>query len=413
MAEVDRGVPPRPGPSSCSPRCGRRDPARAGLELRRGVRPADPGLGGPARRRPVRRDRERRRRRAPQAGARPLPRGLPPRSARRRARAPPWRTRRPGSPPPPRRACRDRRALLPGRGAAGRHARGRRSLADAAVHAALGLQASPTLWLTLVAVLADLHRGFFDAVGAVLLQPRPTSTGSSLLLALLCFGVYLTLRSRAFFHILRAAYPAERIRWRRIWGAYIAAYGFNNVVPARGGDVIKLFLTQDLDPGLDATRRSARRSSSRSVFDATMGVLILHVRLHAGRVPQAAGLREAQRVRPVVLRVAPALHAVPAHGAGGRRARRLRAALAPGARVLGARAPGPDDPLRPPPLPARGLARAVRRLAVPLRGVLVPARRVQRRRLGAQRAARARRQRGGGASSRSRPAARACSRRCS
>ena len=82
----------------------------------------------------------------------------------------------------------------------------------------------------------------------------------SLLIGLLCFGVYLSLRARAFFHILRAAYPAERIQYRRIWGAYIAAYGFNNVVPARGGDVIKLFLT----------RSSVPRSSYPAIGAATM-----------------------------------------------------------------------------------------------------------------------------------------------
>jgi uncharacterized membrane protein YbhN (UPF0104 family) len=48
--------------------------------------------------------------------------------------------------------------------------------------------------------------------------------------------------------VLRAAYPAELIQWRRIWGAYVAAYGFNNVVPARGGDVIKLFLVRTSVP---------------------------------------------------------------------------------------------------------------------------------------------------------------------
>ena len=45
------------------------------------------------------------------------------------------------------------------------------------------------------------------------------------------------------------------------------------------------------------------------------------------------------------------------------RARRLRAAVGARAGVLGARAPGPDDPARPPALPARGLRGPVRRLA--------------------------------------------------
>ena len=53
----------------------------------------------------------------------------------------------------------------------------------------------------------------------------------ALLIALIAFGLYLTIRSRAAFHILRAAYPQERIEFRRIWAAYIAAYGFNNVIP--------------------------------------------------------------------------------------------------------------------------------------------------------------------------------------
>jgi len=49
-------------------------------------------------------------------------------------------------------------------------------------------------------------------------------------------------------NVLRAAYPGRRIEYRRVWGAYMAAYGFNNVVPARGGDIIKLFLTKTSIP---------------------------------------------------------------------------------------------------------------------------------------------------------------------
>ena len=85
----------------------------------------------------------------------------------------------------------------------------------------------------------------------VLLAASASVGFGSLLLGLLCFGIYLTLRARAFFHVLRAAYPAERIAFRRIWGAYVAAYGFNNVIPARGGDVIKLFLTKSSIPQLE------------------------------------------------------------------------------------------------------------------------------------------------------------------
>lgn len=66
----------------------------------------------------------------------------------------------------------------------------------------------------------------------------------SLALALVAFLVYLLLRSRSTFNSLRAAYPDERFAWRRIWGAYVAAYGLNGVVPAGGGSVVQLMLTR-------------------------------------------------------------------------------------------------------------------------------------------------------------------------
>jgi glycosyltransferase 2 family protein len=48
--------------------------------------------------------------------------------------------------------------------------------------------------------------------------------------------------SRAWRNILRAAYPEERIKWRTIFGAYVAGTGVNAIIPARGGDVVRLFL---------------------------------------------------------------------------------------------------------------------------------------------------------------------------
>jgi uncharacterized membrane protein YbhN (UPF0104 family) len=95
----------------------------------------------------------------------------------------------------------------------------------------------------------------------------------------------LSLRSRAFFNVLRAAYPRERIRWRRIWGAYIAAYGFNNVVPARGGDVIKLFLTHSSIPNSTYSAIGAA-FFVELVFDAVMGAFILTFAFTQGVFPK-------------------------------------------------------------------------------------------------------------------------------
>jgi uncharacterized protein (TIRG00374 family) len=107
----------------------------------------------------------------------------------------------------------------------------------------------------------------------------------SLLLGLVCFGIYLTIRSRAYFHVLRAAYPGERFQFRRIWGAYLAAYGFNNVIPARGGDVIKLFLVKTSVP---TSTYPAIASSFfvEAVFDATMAVPILIFAFTQGAFPK-------------------------------------------------------------------------------------------------------------------------------
>ena len=107
----------------------------------------------------------------------------------------------------------------------------------------------------------------------------------SLVIGLICFGIYLSFRSRAFFNVLRAAYPAERFQWRRIWGAYIAAYGFNNIVPARGGDVIKLFLTRGAVPNSSYPAVGAA-FFVEVIFDAVMCVFILTFAFSQGVFPK-------------------------------------------------------------------------------------------------------------------------------
>jgi uncharacterized protein (TIRG00374 family) len=106
-----------------------------------------------------------------------------------------------------------------------------------------------------------------------------------LLLGLICFGTYLTIRARAYFHVLRAAYPGERFAFRRIWGAYMAAYGFNNVIPARGGDVMKLFLVKTSIP--NSTYPAITSSLFvEAVFDLTMAVPILVFAFTQGVFPK-------------------------------------------------------------------------------------------------------------------------------
>jgi uncharacterized membrane protein YbhN (UPF0104 family) len=131
-----------------------------------------------------------------------------------------------------------------------------------------------------LAALSD----FFDAVDKFFSSLAAVRWGP-MLLGLLSFGIYLSLRSRAYFNVLRAAYPDTRIRWRHIWGAYVAAYGFNNVVPARGGDVIKAFLVRSSVQGSSYPAIGAS-FFVEAVFDLTMAVPVLIFAFTQGVFPK-------------------------------------------------------------------------------------------------------------------------------
>ncbi len=125
---------------------------------------------------------------------------------------------------------------------------------------------------------------FFDAAGQFF-SDLAAVHWPALLIGLAFFGANLTIRSRAFFNSLRAAYPAATFQWRRVWGAYFAAVGFNNVVPARGGDVIKLFLTRSSIPG-SRYPTVAAAFFVESVFDAAVGIFVLIFAFTQGVFPK-------------------------------------------------------------------------------------------------------------------------------
>jgi glycosyltransferase 2 family protein len=125
---------------------------------------------------------------------------------------------------------------------------------------------------------------FFEAVGQFFSDLAAVHWGA-LALGLAFFALNLTLRSRAFYHSLRAAYPAVPIRWLRIWGAYFAAVGFNNVMPVRGGDVIKLFLARSSVEGSSYSTVAAA-FFVESIFDVTVGALVLIFAFTQGVFPK-------------------------------------------------------------------------------------------------------------------------------
>jgi uncharacterized membrane protein YbhN (UPF0104 family) len=107
----------------------------------------------------------------------------------------------------------------------------------------------------------------------------------SLLIGLAFYALYLTLRSRALWGAVRAAYPGERVRWRDVWGAYMVGYAINNVFPLGGGNLAQLFLT----------RVSIRESSyptvasalwTGTIFDWLMGILVMCYAFTQGVFPK-------------------------------------------------------------------------------------------------------------------------------
>lgn len=84
---------------------------------------------------------------------------------------------------------------------------------------------------------------FFHAV-AVFFEHLTDVKWSAFGLAIACHVIKLLFRTRAWQNIVRAAYPACRLKYRSALGAYVAGVGVNSILPARGGDVVKVYLVK-------------------------------------------------------------------------------------------------------------------------------------------------------------------------
>jgi uncharacterized membrane protein YbhN (UPF0104 family) len=126
--------------------------------------------------------------------------------------------------------------------------------------------------------------GFFDSAGQFFSQLASLSW-VALLLGLALYALYLTLRSRALFHAVRAAYPGEKVRWRDVWGAYMVGYAVNNVFPLGGGNLAQLFLTRiSIREASYPTVASALWTGT--IFDWFMGILVMGFAFTQGVFPK-------------------------------------------------------------------------------------------------------------------------------
>lgn len=126
-------------------------------------------------------------------------------------------------------------------------------------------------------------RYFFGALESFA-SSLATVAWAPLAVGLLFHAAYLTLRSRGWFNALRAAYPAERFRWRNVWAAYVAAVGINSVVPARPGAIVRLYLAKQTIP------RSSYAAIASSflievVFDIPVAIAVVAYAVSQGVFP--------------------------------------------------------------------------------------------------------------------------------
>lgn len=128
-------------------------------------------------------------------------------------------------------------------------------------------------------------RGLWNAIEAFADSLASVSFGA-LFVATLFHFANLTLRTRAWTTILQAAYPRQKVRWPDVFGAYCAGVGVNGIVPARGGDALKLFLVHSRIEGSTYPTLGASLLAE-TVFDMGVGTLLL---LWAWQIGIADGL---------------------------------------------------------------------------------------------------------------------------
>src|SRR6476469_5502566 len=135
----------------------------------------------------------------------------------------------------------------------------------------------------LLASLGSSLTAFLDAASAVF-SNRADVKWEALILPLAVHFVHICCRGRGWFNTLRAAYPNQPFRYRRILGAYIAGVGVNSVVPIRGGDVVKIYLAKHSIPG---SRYPTVTSSFfvESVFDLSIGAFVMLFAITQGALP--------------------------------------------------------------------------------------------------------------------------------
>ncbi len=136
----------------------------------------------------------------------------------------------------------------------------------------------------LTADLASSLEGFGRALDRFI--DNLASVGWGWLAGALALSLALQLcRAHAWSNSLRAAYPASGFREREVTAAFLIGAGMNGILPARGGDAIKIVLAKRSVPG--ASYPAIISSFAvLAPFDSSVGILVLLYAITQGLLPR-------------------------------------------------------------------------------------------------------------------------------
>jgi uncharacterized membrane protein YbhN (UPF0104 family) len=129
--------------------------------------------------------------------------------------------------------------------------------------------------------IRDAADSFFDFLADIAILPLVAAIG--------CHLLKLACTSRAWRNILAAAYPDRPVPWRRILPAYVSGVGVNALLPARGGDVVRIYLAHRAIPGSSYTTVVAS-TAVLTFVDMTLATCVFVFALSQGVLPSLDAL---------------------------------------------------------------------------------------------------------------------------
>jgi uncharacterized membrane protein YbhN (UPF0104 family) len=110
----------------------------------------------------------------------------------------------------------------------------------------------------------------------------------ALALGITCHVLRLLAVSRAWRNIIKGAYPQARVRWRSIVASVFAGVGVNAIIPARGGEAVRVVLAKRSVEG-SSYATIASTLILLSLFDLVVATSLVTWAAVTGQLPQVLG----------------------------------------------------------------------------------------------------------------------------